>query len=231
MGFWRRIRAFFGRWSEDEWGERRPGSWMQTYTGTQIWPLDPRPSEIHFDDIAAGLRDLRYRAQTREAYTILEHSVYVSCMAEKLARERGYSDEIQKLAAKMGLLHDATEAYLGDVAKPLKIQSVMKGYRKLEKRWENVIYLKYGILGTGNTYAVLIATLLVHECDKRIVLDETDALMIDPDMWPRTGRYLDLEPLGIEIAAWSETAAITAFCERFMELWPHETPSLFLQTH
>lgn len=223
---WRAIRGFFGRWMRDENGERRPGGWMQTYSGEQVWPLDPRPSEIHLDDVVAGLREPRYRGQTREVYTVLEHSVYVSCMAEKLARERGYDDVVQRQAARLGLMHDASEAYIGDVARPLKYQPVMKGYRDLEKRWEAAIADRF-LLKQVNAYKYMVAALLVKECDDRIVLDEVEALMIDPDMWPRNGRYPDLEPLGIEIAAWSETAATIAFCERFMELWPDEAPSAF----
>lgn len=214
----------------DENGERRPGGWMQTWSGAQVWPLDPRASEIHIDDIIAGLREPRYRGQTRELYSVLEHSVNVSCMAEHLARERGYHPVVQRQAARLGLMHDASEAYIGDVARPLKYQRVMKGYRKLEAKWEAAIAKRF-LLGQVNKEYGRIAAAIVKECDDRIVLDEVEALMIDPDMWPRNGRYVGMEPLDIEIIAWTETAAINSFAGRFMELWPDEAPSAQIQQH
>lgn len=203
---------------------------MQTYSGAQVWPLDPRADEIHIDDVIAGLREPRYRSQTRELYTVLEHSVYVSCMSEQLARERRFPSVVAGQAARLGLLHDASEAYIGDVARPLKYQRAMKGYRKLEAKWESAIAERF-LLDRVNEHYGRVATALVKECDDRIVLDEIEALMIDPDMWPRNGRYPGMQPLGIEIAAWSETAAITAFAQRFMELWPDEAQSAHLPTH
>ena len=218
MGLLRDIRAWLFRWERDEQGRRRPGTWSQSYSGSMCWPLDPLPEEIHFDDICAGLRELRYRAQTREPYTVLEHSVLVSCEAEKLARERGYSEEVAKACARYGLLHDASEAYIGDVTRPLKRQRVMRGYCKLERKWDKAIRSRFNIFDC-NIYETMLAMVLVHEADTRITLDEIEALMVDPNMWDRMGRYVDVKPLGVEIPGWTWKQATSAFCQRFSELW------------
>jgi hypothetical protein len=192
------------------------------------WPLDPLPEEIHFDDICAGLREPRYRGQTRELYMVLEHSVLVSCMSEKLARERGHTEAVCEMAAKLGLLHDASEAYIGDVTRPLKYQRTMKGYRKLEAKWEAAIAERFRL---NQGIITRHAAAIVAEVDTRITLDEIDALMIDPDMWERMGRYEGIEPLGIEIPGWTWEQAMTAFCQRFTELWPDWPDVTYARQH
>ncbi len=86
----------------------RVGDWMQTYTGGAYWPLDPRPEEVHIEDIAHALSMIcRYGGHVRDFYSVAEHSYHVSHM-------------VPPEHALQGLLHDATEAYLGDVIRPLK---------------------------------------------------------------------------------------------------------------
>lgn len=218
-----------GQWDFDEKGRRRPGAWSQAFTGTQYWSLDPREDEIHFDDICMGLREPRYRGQTRELYSVLTHSVLVSIAAEKYARDwlrdwplrswiRGedfdrYNEAWVLAVAREALMHDASEAYIGDVARPLKHQRIMRGYRRLEAKWERAIYKRFDITPTEDT------TRVVKMIDNRIVLDEVEALMIDPDMWSRNNRYPNLEPLDIEIPDWTWRQSVDAFCQRFTELW------------
>ena len=86
----------------------RVGDWLQVRGGTQMYPLDPRPDEIHIEDIAASLSKLcRFNGHTSEFYSVAEHCCYV---CDILPPEL-------KLA---GLLHDASEAYLCDIPRPLK---------------------------------------------------------------------------------------------------------------
>ncbi len=86
----------------------RNGSWIQTYTGIQFWPLDPRPDEIEIRDIAHALSLLcRFNGHCRRFYSVAEHCVHVSGI---VAPETGL----------WGLLHDAAEAYLSDIPQPVK---------------------------------------------------------------------------------------------------------------
>lgn len=92
-------------------GAVRKGHWMLTSTGKKYWPLDPHPDDIDIHDIAHHLSLLcRFTGACSHFYSVAEHSVLVSELLER---------EDPKLAM-LGLMHDATEAYLGDVGRPLK---------------------------------------------------------------------------------------------------------------
>lgn len=204
-----------GNWELDESNRIRRGSWLQTYSGVRVWPLDPRADEIHFDDVCVGLaRECRYGNHAREFYSVGEHSVLVSQFCERLALERGWSRASARWVAGIGLLHDASEAYLGDIPRPLKRQRAMRGYRKLEAKWWTQICRRFDLFPTESAMA------LVHEVDNRLLLDEIDALLLDPDMWRRAGRYRGMQPLGAEIAALPWEQAAEVFAQRFDECFP-----------
>jgi uncharacterized protein len=81
---------------------------MQTYTGLAFWPLDPRPDEIRLVDIAHALSKLcRYGGQCLSFYSVAEHSLLVASKAP---------DHLKLVA----LMHDASEAYLLDIPRPIK---------------------------------------------------------------------------------------------------------------
>ncbi|MGN6107391.1 MAG: YfbR-like 5'-deoxynucleotidase [Kofleriaceae bacterium] len=192
---------------------------MQTYSGEQIWPLDPRADEVHLDDICVGLaRECRYGNHCRDFYSVAEHSVIVSLNVERIALNSWWSPAKARLAARQALLHDASEAYIGDIPSPLKSQRAMRGYRRVESRWEDAVNQRFGVRPTRQT------TELVHEVDRRVVLDEVEALMLDPHMWVTTRRRQHVEPLGAEIAAMPWQHAAVVFSQRFAELFPEFTP-------
>jgi hypothetical protein len=90
----------------------RTGDFMQTYTGRQYWPMDPRPHEVYIEDIAHSLSlQCRYAGHCIKFYSVAEHSVLI---ARHLAATR--APEV----AFAGLLHDAPEAYCVDIPRPLK---------------------------------------------------------------------------------------------------------------
>lgn len=88
-------------------------SWITTYTGRRFYPLAPRPQDVCLEDIAHALSmKCRWTGHVRTFYSVAEHSVRVA----RLLNDQGFDARVQ-LA---GLLHDATEAYLPDVASPIK---------------------------------------------------------------------------------------------------------------
>jgi 5'-deoxynucleotidase YfbR-like HD superfamily hydrolase len=90
--------------------ERR-GDPIGTYTGGHFYPLDPDPAEVDLPDIANGLANTcRYAGQCQFYYSVGTHSLYVS---EELA---DHGPRVQLY----GLLHDAAEAYVSDVPRPIK---------------------------------------------------------------------------------------------------------------
>lgn len=101
--------------------EPRKGDWMQTFTGRQFWLLDPRPDEVDILDIAHALSHLcRFAGHVRQFYSVADHSIRVSRCALP-------GDRMLALGA---LLHDAAEAYVVDVPRPLK--RFLPGYKEIE---------------------------------------------------------------------------------------------------
>lgn len=87
--------------------------WILTYRDKQVWPLDITPDMIDVEDIIHALaRVNRYTGHTTHPYSVAQHSVYVSY----ILKQWGYNREMQL----QGLFHDASEAYIADVAGPLK---------------------------------------------------------------------------------------------------------------
>lgn len=84
-------------------------SWIETYTGRRVFPLRPDPQTIDLIDIAHALSHLcRFTGHCKRFYSVAEHSLWV---------ERLIQDDSHRRAA---LLHDAAEAYIADVARPVK---------------------------------------------------------------------------------------------------------------
>lgn len=106
-------------------------TYIETYTGKHFDFLTPQLDMIDMEDIAHSLSmQCRYTGHCNEFYSIAEHSLFVSDMC---------SPE-NKL---WGLLHDASEAYLTDVASPVK--PFLQNYKLMERKLMNKICEKYNI--------------------------------------------------------------------------------------
>ena len=82
--------------------------WIQTYTGRRFFPLEPKAADVDIRDIAHALSlKTRFGGHSRVFYSVAEHSV-------------GVSQTVEPQHALWGLLHDAAEAYLADVPRPVK---------------------------------------------------------------------------------------------------------------
>lgn len=109
----------------------RRGEWLLTSGGHRFWPLDPRPQDIHIEDIAHGLSMLcRFCGQVKKFYSVGHHSVLVSRI-------------VHPRAALAGLLHDASEAYLGDIIRPIKQH--LDVYKKFEDATMRAVCQKFGL--------------------------------------------------------------------------------------
>lgn len=85
------------------------GIWIETYTGKKFYPSDVKLEDIDIEDIAHSLSLIcRFNGHCEKFYSVAEHSVRVSDLLPKK----------YKLA---GLLHDAVEAYISDLPKPIKL--------------------------------------------------------------------------------------------------------------
>ena len=142
----------------------RKGDWQQTYTGKQVWPLDPRPEEIDITDIAWALSNqCRFLGHTSRFYSVAEHSIWVSLYCPEYPLE--------------GLLHDSSEAYLSDVPKPVK--PFLNGFREIEDNLLQVIFKKYDLKWPIPKE--------VGRIDIAILKDEQQQLMpFPPEKWHQT---------------------------------------------
>lgn len=88
--------------------EERHGDWMSTFLGGRFYPFDPRPEDFNVLEIGTALsRICRFGGHCAHFYSVAQHSILVS---EILPEE----------LALWGLFHDAAEAYMGDIVRPLK---------------------------------------------------------------------------------------------------------------
>jgi len=175
----------------------RKGDWMQTYTGRQFWPVDPRPDEIFIEDIAHALSlACRYAGHCISFYSVAEHSVLVA---------RNLPDHLKL----WGLLHDASEAYLVDVPRPLK--PFLSGYRELEDRAMEAVCKRFGLDYLAAPFSMPSQ---VKAIDNRILHDEQLQ-----NMFPCVADWnLVGEPLGVELQFWSPEQAEREFLAMFAEL-------------
>ncbi len=106
-------------------------SYITTYTGLHFDPMEPDENLIKIKDIAHSLSMIcRANGHTRIFYSVAQHAI--ACARE--AKQRGLSKEII-LAC---LLHDASEAYLSDVTRPIKKELAL--YLEVEERLQNMIW-------------------------------------------------------------------------------------------
>ena len=106
-------------------------SYITTVTGKHFYPLDPDQQDIDIEDVAHALSLIcRANGHFRHFYSVAQHSI--ACACEAIAR--GYSLEVT-----LGcLLHDASEAYLADITRPVKAQ--LPQYFTYETRLQTMIY-------------------------------------------------------------------------------------------
>jgi hypothetical protein len=175
---------------------------MQTFRGGQFWPLDPKPAAIEIEDIAHSLSmQCRYAGHCIRFYSVAEHSVHV---ANHLKRA-GAPVNVQL----WGLLHDASEAYLVDVPRPLK--PFLPGYREAERRVMAAVAERFS-LGPSEPPEV-------KKTDNRILCDEAAQNMAEPpESWDLIG-----PPLGIRLRYWWPELAKEAFLKKFHQLSEQRT--------
>jgi hypothetical protein len=176
---------------------RRKGSWIQTYTGKQFWPLDPRAEDIELEDIAHALSNqCRFSGHTEKFYSVAEHSVNTCAVAGEYLK--CLTDE-----RKWALLHDASEAYLVDVPRPVKW--FLPQYREAEEVLQRAVAERFGLEWPIPED--------VHHADNVMLATEARALLKpSPAPWEELP-----EPVGLVILGLPPDQARGAFlyeCER-----------------
>lgn len=169
--------------------------WIQTHMREAFDPLKPDPAKIHIEDIAHALSNVcRFTGHTDRFYSVAEHSVYVS-------------QNCDPADAMAGLLHDASEAYMCDVAAPIKQAEIFEGYRWAERYLQITILNRFGLDG-NLPESVKVA-------DLRMLATEALQLLGPRDDWDLT---VYGEPYPFRIAALDPTRARSLFMRRYFEL-------------
>ena len=127
---------------------RTDHNFIRTFSGTRFWPLAPKAEDVKLEDIAHALSLVcRWTGHTYGFYSVAEHSLRVSMEAERMILARGASFELAWDVALWGLLHDATEAYICDLAGPLKGSTALADlYKSYEARLMGAIAKRFDLM-------------------------------------------------------------------------------------
>lgn len=183
------------------------GDYIETVSGKRFYFLDPKPDMIDIEDIAHALSmNCRYTGHCSKFYSVAEHSVLVSHLLKGTGMELA------------GLLHDASEAYIADIAKPVKMH--LPDYDQMEDKVLAAIFNKYGL-----EYPMHPA---VKHCDT--VMLSTEAHFLIPSRGDTWGmwKYVKRPPVaaGIKPSCLEPKVARAVFLERYIELCNILQPSM-----
>ncbi len=179
-----------------------------TYTGQEFFPFLPEHESVLLEDIAHALsQKVRFTGHCSFLYTVGQHSLLMSMWAGKL----GLSKDIQKQC----LLHDAAEAYLPDIASPLKSSIFIKVNDESDLVPFSAVeeVLLWTIFGRFQMNESLAPQ--VHELDMEIFHAEREALMPSDCGWWTQEKVRDDAPKIMEVSPGDVKGA---FLERAKEL-------------
>lgn len=170
--------------------EKQTG-WIQTFSSIRFWPLDPSEDHLLIEDIAHSLSmQCRFNGHTNRFYSVAEHCCHVS-------------DLLPGPLKLAGLLHDAAEAYLCDLPKPLKYLEAFVEYRKAEANLERLIANRFGFEYPLDSR--------IKNADEQLLATEAEQLMA-----PLHAEFEIGEPIkNLNLPCWSPTQAKDAFLWRY----------------
>lgn len=177
--------------------EDRYGYYIRTYTGRTFWPGDARVEDIHIEDIAHALALCnRFAGHTTVPYSVAQHSVMI-------ARTFGPGSDLRKCA----LLHDAAEAYIGDLTRPLKKLEDLEAFNRIEAALMRLICTRFGL--------PVDCPEAIKEADQAMLRSEQRDLVRGAEGW-RNGSCLYDET----VRPWPWWQAEMEYLLEFAALWP-----------
>lgn len=181
--------------------------WTHTSRGRALDLIDPHLDDVDLVEVGMALgRQCRYNGCTTRYYSVAEHSVLIS-----RALERDGHPPLVQLA---GLLHDAAEAYTGDITWP--VQQVLWGasvgaraaYEAMRRRLDELI-CQHAHAARWDELADLLHRDPVRTYDLRILLDERDHVLTGrPRPWAVEEQ--GLTPLGVVIEGWAPESRVVS---------------------
>jgi uncharacterized protein len=179
----------------------RKGDWVPIYTGGKFYPLDPRPEEIDIHDIAHHLARLcRFNGAGQTFYCVAQHCSIVS-------------QEVSAPNKLWGLLHDAAEAYIGDMVSPIKNLPEFAFYREMEKSIMAAVVIAFGLQPDTMPEEVACADLVARRTEAR------DLGLFSPE-WAIS----DVEPFNFSITPLNPCQSEILFLNCFHQLKRKDHP-------
>ena len=174
---------------------RDRGPWIQTFSGWRFFVLNPEPQDVFLMDLAHALSLIcRFTGHTRRFYSVAQHSVLASF-------------HVPPVYALEALLHDASEAYLCDVSRPVK--PYLHNYREIESNLMRVIAERFKFF--------LPIHAEVDAVDVRLLMTERrDLLLGSTHRWDEV--LEKVQPFPWEIVPWSPEYAEERFLQQAHEL-------------
>lgn len=168
--------------------------WIRTYSGEQFHFEDPK--NIKIGDIAHALSNIcRWTGHVNSFYSVAQHSVICSARCQRFALR--------------ALLHDAAEAYIGDINKPLK-NLLGQTIIDIEHKIQDAIWLRYGLDVPTEEEARVVKSI-----DTAVGMMESQQLLGAKDL----PCYIGVRPLyGLQIEPLCPHDAESLFLQRFKEL-------------
>lgn len=164
-----------------------------TASGKYFNFLEPKLKDINIEDISLGLSNTcRFGGQCKRFYSVAEHCVLMSNI-------------VPKELAYFALMHDAAEAYIGDIPKPLK--QLLPDFAKIEKTVEEAIAKKF--------FLPFKMPPSIKKADMQMLKIEQDQVMKNDDEWITAK---DANGINLTIRFWNPTTANDAFLSRYKEL-------------
>lgn len=179
-------------------------AYIATVTGKKFFLLEPRLEDIDIIDIAHALSlQCRWTGHCRYHYSVAQHSYYCSFLGpDNEAFDR--------------LMHDAPEAYIGDLNRPLKhYTEAGVAYRRQEAIIQKAIAERFGF-SVIEPKSVKVADNLMLYAEKKQIMGYTFDEAQDAD---GIVRIANEEAAPIQIEQWTPGQAKTMFLTRFEELY------------
>lgn len=173
-----------------------------TFSGKYFDFMNPRNNDFNIHDIAHALSNVcRFAGHTREFYSVAQHSVMVA----RICFRRAAPDDIID-HGRAGLLHDAAEAYLGDITRPLK--QLLPDYKVIEQRTEAALFAAFGIPHP-------MPKIVKHADLVMLATEQRDLMPAHDDEW---SLIAGIEPLTEIINPWYPEKAEREFLKLWEEL-------------
>lgn len=173
-------------------------SWIQTLTGEKVDPINPDPKTINIIDIAHALAmSCRYNGHCMQFYSVAEHCCHMA-------------DMVEPDVAIHALMHDASEAYICDIPRPIKPHLI--GYFDIEEKVMAAIYAKFNLVMTSEQEQA------VKLSDVRMLATEKSQILSDPVKDEEWAVIDGIDPYDIEIQCWPPHKAELEFLRRFTKL-------------